>query len=188
MSRRRLTLLLVGFIWSLGETPGWAQPPVPTEHDVKAAFIYNFLRFVEWPEDRFETAGSPFRVCVVGTDPFGSSLERAFADRRISDRAVETHYHPGTVTDSPCHVVFVGVPTPSDDAPLAPATTGILTVGEGRAFAQTRGIIGLYVKDRKVRFTINVSRADEAGLRISSHLLNLADIVDGGEASDRDAR
>lgn len=187
LERRSLhAWLLAVSLWMLVSPGAAAQSPVANEYEVKAAFIYNFIRFVEWPAARFESADAPYLVCVAGGNPFGTALDEVLADRTAGDRAIQTRsiavIDP---TASACHVTFVGAPERDIAAAAANNHPGVLTVGEGIGFAEAGGIIALTVADRKVRFAINVKRAEMAGLRISSQLLRLAEIVEDSSAGSQ---
>ena len=181
VSARLLVISLLSIaMWGSSAGRITAQPSSPAEHEVKAVFLYNFIRFTEWPAGSFATPEAPYLVCVSGNDPFGPLLEQVFGDRSVGRRPIETlRVAAGDPRSPDCHVTFVGV---SDDAAALTAAAhshyGVLTVGEGRRFAEDGGIIGFHLQDRRVRFSVNVGRAQLAGLRISSQLLNLADIVE----------
>jgi len=167
-------MLLAGLAW-FGPAQGVAQTNSPGEYEVKAAFVYNFIRFVEWPAESFAGPESPYVVCVVGEDPFGPVLERVLADRVVMNRRVESRRVSSTAAvGSSCHVAFVG--EGNADAVLR-GPHGVLTVGEGRQFTLSGGMIELHLEEQKVRFSVNVAPANAAGLRISSQLLKLAEVV-----------
>ena len=183
--RPSLRVLLLALVpWVFGSAPAAAQPSSASEYDVKAAFIYNFIRFVEWPATRFDSTDAPYVVCVAGDNPFGPVLEDVLADKTAGTRPIETRtvdvFDPEA---SACHVTFVGAPDDAiGDAAAASSHPGVLTVGEELAFTNAGGIIALTVADRKVRFAINLKRAEMAGLKISSQLLKLAEVVDDSAA------
>jgi hypothetical protein len=149
------------------------------EYAVKAAFIYNFAKFVEWPPGALPSGGSTFNVCVLGQDPFGEVLDSTVAGKAIGGRmlAVERVASPSDAAS--CSIVFIGA---SEAANLARVLgrlqgTPVLTVGDLDRFADRGGMIGLFVENSRVRFAINTNAAERAHLRISSALLNLARIV-----------
>ena len=180
-------LLLSVSLWMLVSPGAAAQSPVANEYQVKAAFIYNFIRFVEWPAARFDSADAPYLVCVAGGNPFGTALDEVLADRTAGDRAIQTRsIEVIDPTASACHLTFVGAPERDIGAAAAANNhPGVLTVGQGISFAESGGIIALTVADRKVRFAINIRRAEMAGLRISSQLLRLAEIVEDSSAESQ---
>lgn len=183
--RPSLRVLLLALVpWVFGSAPAAAQPSSASEYEVKAAFVYNFIRFVEWPTTRFDSPDAPYVVCVAGDNPIGPVLENVLADRTAGSRPIESRtvevFDPKA---SACHVTVVGA---SDDVigdvAAASSHPGMLTVGEGLTFTDAGGIIALTVADRKVRFAINLKRAEMAGLKISSQLLKLAEVVDDSAA------
>ena len=149
---------------------------VPQEYQVKAAFLYNFLKYVEWPD----RPNRPFVICVAGQNPFGTVLEALTKNERVGGHPVMTQ--------------IILAPEPGCDAIFTPRTANIpaylnaaagmpiLTVGETPNFIERGGIVNFFLEDGKVRFEINRNGAERAGLRFSSRLLQLARIVNpGGE-------
>jgi hypothetical protein len=159
-----------------------AQAGPPTEYEVKAAFLFHFAKFVEWPPEAFADRTASLVVGVLGEDPFEGVLERAVAGRRVRERAIEVRYFDGLagVGDSPVHILFVA--SQSEAAQVAElshrfAGRNILLVGESEGFAERGGAVNFTREGKKVRFEINPQAAEAAGLRLSSRLLSLATIV-----------
>jgi hypothetical protein len=152
-----------------GAATGAAAP----EYQVKAAFLYNFARYVEWPEPM--RAQPVFRICVVGDDPFGAALPAAVRDKTVQDRPVEVAHRDGHDVTG-CHLAFVAASEGSETPRLLTgiAAHGVLTVGETEGFVRAGGVIGFKIEGNKVRFDVNADAANRAGLRISSQLLKLA--------------
>jgi hypothetical protein len=170
--RRVLAALTIVAVFGATTHVASAQAPVP-EEDAKAAFLYNFAKFVDWPDDAFAAANEPFLVGVVGDDAFAAVLDRVLHGKVVRDRplAVRRIARPDDLAG--CHVVFVG------DGRLpevfqAVASRPILTVGQRDDFATKGGMIGFLVQDQKLRFEVNLDAAERANLRISSQLLKLA--------------
>jgi hypothetical protein len=117
---------------------GWSSPffcraaDAQLEYQVKAVFLLNFTKFIEWPAAAFELPVSPVTICILGEDPFGAAK------------------------------------------PLPDLGPGVLTVGEGETFTREGGMIGLVIDNRRVRFDVNQTAAERAGLKISSKLLSVA--------------
>jgi hypothetical protein len=159
---------------------GAAEPSRPTDYQVKAAFLYNFAKFVKWPEG---TLKGHFVVAVIGQDPFGETLDRAFAGKTILDRPVEVRRARDVQEASGAQIVFVG----GSERARLPAvlsglkTSGALTVGDMDRFADGGGMIGFQLKDATVRFEVNLREVNQAGLQMSSQLIKLAQrvIADG---------
>lgn len=159
-------------------TPGQS----PGEHEVKAAFLYHFAHLVEWPA---LAPDEPMIVAVVGADPFGPALEQALAGKAVRSRPLRLQRFrgPALVDGTRVHVLFVGGGDDVFTARALAAVAGqpVLTVGEAPRFAERGGMIGFRVTpEGRVAFDINLARAENAGLRLSSQLLKLARIV--GEA------
>ena len=156
-----------------------AQTKTATEYQVKAAFLYNFAKFVEWPPSAFSDAKQPLDICVYGRDPFGSALEDALLGKTIGERRVGLGRATQFQDLAGCQVVFLGAPARESAAELANRLKGraVLLVGESDGFAASGGTIQFTIEDNRVHFVINPDAADRAGLKISSKLLALAKIV-----------
>lgn len=171
----RLASIVLGVI--LLRPPILAQ--LVDEYQVKAAFLYNFTKFVEWPPDAFRTSKDPILVCVLGRNPFGSSLDDLIRGKFVEGRAFALRQVSDARDASVCQVLFVSSAAANHFRSilgrLKPA--GILTIGEAEGFASRGGIINFTLDGGHVRFEINLDAAEHAQLRISSKLLGLAQIV-----------
>lgn len=145
------------------------------EAEVKASHIYNFIQFVEWPQDVW-TEGNDLQVCVVGSDRLGAALE-PFDGERVEGRSIRVRRLKAAheVAATRCKVLFLA--RQSGDSGLllrhVPAR-GVLTVGEAADFTQVGGMIHLYEVRGRLHFRINDRAARRAGLAVSSRLLQLA--------------
>jgi len=191
---RRLGILIV----ALGMTLNWTStaaaqavdPPDASEYLIKAGFIYNFAKFVEWPSTAFSQPDSPITIGVLGTDPFGSVLDRLVEDKKIGQRGfVVKRYKWGKDLKDlkECKILFVSASEKAHIDEIVQAVKGlpILMVGETPGFAERGGIIRFTLEDNRVRFEINVDAAHQADLNISSRLLTLAKIIPQAAASGR---
>ena len=146
------------------------------EYRVKAAFLYNFAKFVDWPAEAFQYAGAPFSICVLGEDPFGRALDDVAAGKSLGERPVAVRRIADARQTSGCHILFVG--SSADKRVLSVLATakqpGLLTVGDAGNFTSEGIIITFTMEKGKVRFEINRTAADRTGLRISAKLLSLA--------------
>ncbi|MEO8662099.1 MAG: YfiR family protein [Bryobacteraceae bacterium] len=158
--------------------PAIAQ--ITDEYYVKAAFLYNFARFVEWPPGTFHKPEDRFAICVLGEDPFGRALEDTIAGKTLEGRLFRVARIRDAAHAAGCQILFIGSSEQKQLAEIVSAlpATGILTVGEMRGFATSGGIINFVLNDGRVRFQINRRPAAKANLQISSRLLSLAEIVD----------
>lgn len=173
------TLLLVALA-TPGETsaaPVDGQPDrEPREYEIKAAFLYHFMRFVEWPD---EDELHELTLCVVGSDPFGAALD-SLDGQAVRGKTIAVRRIDAAGTTPTCHLVFVpgDQPSAADRDELARLRSlGVLTVGEGRQFTQAGGMIRLYKTRNRIRFEVNLDVARQSGLKISSRMLKLAKII-----------
>lgn len=159
------------------------------EYQVKAAFLYNFSKFVEWPAKAFPAPNSPIRFAVVGEDPFGAELDRALEGKVVGGRPlVLQRFGSATADLRRCHIVFISSSEARRLPDLLELLRGapVLTVSEMEPFVRAGGVIRLTEDDRHVRFEINVQAAEQEGLQISSKLLALATVVHrAGQAAKR---
>lgn len=168
---RILIVLLTAACLTAGESN------VIDEYRVKAAFLYNFVKFVEWPADAFTSPSDPIRICVLG-NPFGSRLDETVNGKQVDQRRLQTREIFNIADASGCHILFVaGGKKHVADILASIKEKPILTVGEGPGFGADGGVIAFRVERDRIRFEINIRAADRARLRISSKLLSLADIV-----------
>ena len=158
-----------------------AQEHVQSESAVKAAFLFHFAQFTEWPASTFKDAATPLTFCTLGADPFQGELERSLSGETIGKRPVRVFYVTRIAQAQDCQIIFAG----ADEGTQIPALLAslknfpVLTVGETEGFAQHGGMIGLYLEEKKMRFEINLRSAETAKLKISAKLLALARTVIG---------
>lgn len=153
-----------------------AQQQSTLEYRVKAAYLLNFMRYVQWPADAFVSPDDPIRVCVVGDDPFGTALEATLAGRTAQQRLIALDRVDGPAQARDCHLVFISEEEwrRRPDLLAAVRAYGVLTVGEGSDFARSGGVLSFVPVGRTVRFAVNLDARDGAGLQISSRMLALA--------------
>jgi hypothetical protein len=156
-----------------------AQEAVFDEYQVKAAFLYNFAKFVEWPPDAFANSNDPIGICIVGHNPFGSRLDVIVQGKKIGDRAFTVRRLPDTQQASNCQILFIGAAERKRTRSLLEALkgAGILTVGETGDFTALGGIICFKLEGTRVRLQVDLEAEEHARLRISSKLLSLVEIV-----------
>ena len=191
---RRVGILIVALSVSLS----WAPEAVAqtsdssdsSEYLIKAGFIYNFAKFVEWPTTAFAQPDSPIVIGILGIDPFGPLIDRIVENKKIGARGfvVKRLKWGGDLKDlKECKILFVGSSERAhiDELMQIVKTLPILTVGETPGFAERGGVIRFVLEDNRVRFEINVDAAHEADLTISSRLLTLARIIQQAAADAR---
>ena len=138
------------------------------EYRVKAAFLLNFLKFTDWPN---APAAEPLVIGVLLPDPFGSDLDEAARSVKVSGRRVEVRRFRKLGDVRGCQILFV--PRDAEYHPAELAKPGRLTVGETPQFLERGGIISFYLDASRVRFEIALEAAQQAGLRIDPHVLQL---------------
>ncbi len=148
------------------------------EYAIKAAYIYNFTKFVEWPEMKGGGA-RPFTIGVVGNDPFGPALPNAMANRTAAGRAIAIERYPDLATlrrsGHSGEILYIALPPDSAAAALAwLAGRHVLTIGDSEEFCSRGGAIGFIKRKNRIRFEINARATEVAGIRMSSKLLRLA--------------
>lgn len=149
------------------------------EYAVKAAMLWNFTKFVEWPKSALGEKSSPFVFAILGEDPFARSLEGALKGQQVDGHPVSLRKFPSGVPEGRVHVVFVADSARARWKELANfAGNPILLVGETESFAKGSGHIAFVADGRRIAFVINNRSAQAAGLTISSKLLSLAKKVD----------
>ncbi|HZF10552.1 MAG TPA: YfiR family protein [Thermoanaerobaculia bacterium] len=167
--------LLCGLIPTAG-APAEATATAFKEYQVKAAFLFNFSKFVEWPARKFNDSTSPIVIGILGANPFGSELEKTVKGRHINGRDVVVQQFDGAEAARSAHLLFVSAGSDAAVERLLKALdgSGVLTVGESNAFARYGGIVTFLLEGDKLGFTINIEAAGRAGLKISAQLQKLA--------------
>jgi YfiR/HmsC-like len=183
-ARGRLGAAVLALAWGVlmmsEPQPGLAEPLA--EYEIKAAFVYNFAKFVQWPAGAFGQPESPLILCLIGEDRFGPALEAL--DHKIAQGHELRVRRQIRLEDArSCHVLLIAESERARVASILRAVSGasVLTVSDVDRFAESGGIIGLYNLDNKVQFSVNLEQARNASLQINSQLLKLAKIV-GPEA------
>jgi hypothetical protein len=175
LTRRRFGCARCTIVAMLLATAGLAAQSSPVvEDDVKAAFLYNFAKYVEWPESA--SPADPIRVCIVADAAFAKSVDEIIAGETIAGRPV-TRLAPATPQEArSCHILFVGRGGAERADQLLAAVKGVavLTVGDDGEFLKRGGIVTFVREGERVRFDVNVREAQRAGLTISSRLLRVA--------------
>jgi hypothetical protein len=150
-----------------------------SEYELKAAFLFNFLQFVEWPADSFAAPDSPIVVGVLGEDPFGQPLDQLVQDAAVNGRRIRVRRYEGTEDIDVCHLLFVNVRNAARTKAAIASLNGraILTVGDADGFLEQGGMIQFVTQDNRIRLRINLNVATAARLTLSSKLLRPAQIV-----------
>jgi hypothetical protein len=161
-----------------------AQAGTSKEYRVKAAFLFQFMQFIEWPESDRGDAGRPLCIGVLGQDPFGPALEEVTRNETVQNRPIEVRRSQDPQEFLGCQLVFIGRSERARaDQALSVLSGGpVVTVGEVDGFARRGGIINFFLEGPRVRFEINALGAKQAGLKIRSQLLGLGRIVESEPA------
>jgi len=172
-SRARRVLLGLALFLLHGEPP---RAQRVDEEQVKAAYVYNFAKFTEWPANAFMSANDPIRVCVLDDQPFHSQLMQIIRDKRIGDRVVLAVSVQNPEKARNCHILFINSTHNVEAARLFESLRGssVLTVGETESFVDRGGTISFVTQDGQVHFQVNHRAATESGIRLSSRLLSVA--------------
>jgi hypothetical protein len=170
----RILLILAAPVFTQEQNSN-ASGRQPSEYDVKAAYLLNFIKFVQWPSSA-ESPNRPFGICIVGDDPFGATLDHIVEGEQVNDRRLEVRR--GRQQPGSCEVLFVSKSVKEVPEVLREAGRGALTVGETDDFLREGGIISFVIENRRVRFVVNQKAATNAGLQLSSRLLNVARSVE----------
>jgi len=184
-----LIALVLMFLGSFTVSEGYSatQSAQYKEYEVKAAFMYNFLKFVDWPEGKTAKGGNQIIIGIIGEDPFGSAAD-VLKDKKVEDRDVVIKRFEGfqqlkekgkkdeLEALKTCHLLFI---CPSEKKITSEIidfvkNDGVLTVGDTSGFIETGGAISFFLEENKIRFNINLESVEKSGLKIRSQLLRLA--------------
>ncbi len=172
---RRALHIAVGLIALMASADGAGAQDGSLEYPIKAAFLYRFGSYVEWPRGSFPAGRAPLHLCVVGRDPFGNTLDEVVRGQTIDGRPIMVRRLASVAPSSGCHIAFLGgsAEQPAATAARALAGSPVLTVADG-PLAGERPAVEFAMRANRVRFKIDLRSARSSGLGISSKLLNLA--------------
>jgi hypothetical protein len=177
--RHSAAFLLIALLCSACAPVARAQTEAPGEYQLKAAFLFNFAKFIDWPATSFATPQSPFTICILGTDPFRRAMDDAWRGKTVGDRAVAVERSKDLAYARRCQIVFVSSSEKRRVREILGSLRGTnaLVVGETDGFAEAGAAVQFTIEDDRVRFLINTDAAARAGLKVSSKLLSLARVV-----------
>ena len=172
MTRSISLFLLLGVWWRAGAAD-------IDEYTVKAAYVYNFAKFVEWPAEAFHGPSDPISICIVGQNPFGRKLRDAVDGKLVGGRRFALLHLVDVGQAAGCHIVFVASSERDRVGPILEdlKANGILTVGDTPGFAKQGGVLNFKLMGSTVRMEVNLDAARQKNLQISAKLLALAQIV-----------
>ena len=174
----RLALFLVGLTLAAAVRPALADDDATREYQIKAALIFKFAQYTEWPAKAFANDSDPIIVATVGPDPFGGSLEAVIAGKSIGNHPVVVQHFPDADHLGRCHVLFVAR-SELDQMPAILqhlSQSPVLTAADSNGFCESGGILQFFLEDQKIHFEINTDALDRSGIKISSRLLKLAKV------------
>lgn len=169
------------------------------EYQVKAAFLYNFLQFVDWPKEKFADSDGPIIIGIIGKNPFGNAFEPIKGKKVKNKVVVIKHFESfeklksSAEKDSQelemlkkCHLLFICSSEQQNLKEIIDTlkSHSVLTVGEMNGFLEAGGIIHWFVEEKKIRFDINAAAARQANIEIRSNLLRLAKRVVGEDIAN----
>lgn len=158
-----------------------SQDNTSGEYQVKAAFLFHFAEFVEWPAEAFKDGNSPLTYCTVGADPFRGALDDSLRGKTIGERIMRVQHLKQLDAIHGCQILFIGATEDKRASSILANVKGtaVLTVGESHNFAEDGGMIEFLLEGNKIRFEINLGAVNAAKLKMSARLLTLAKTVIG---------
>jgi YfiR/HmsC-like len=185
--RQSVALTLAALLTMTYAPAGRAQTSPLSEYQLKAAFLFNLAKFIDWPSGSFASPESPFTICILGADPFGRAMDDVLQGKTVGERTVAVERSKDLAGARHCQMIFVS----SSEKPRVREIldglkgTNALVVGETEGFAEAGGAVQFALEENHVRFLINTDAADRAGLKVSSKLLSLARVVHDLARNDR---
>jgi len=174
--RTRWMLLSIALVLFLTE-PVRVLAQAVSEYQVKAAYVYNFAKFVDWPAESFTSPTAPIRLCVLNDRAFQSQLEQIVRGKNITDRPVIAISVQNVEESRDCQVLYINSSQQPRHIFDLLQGTSVLTVGETKGFLEEGGIINFVFQGDQVHFQVNHRAATQAGLHMSSRLLSVAKAV-----------
>jgi hypothetical protein len=176
MNLRKKIFYGLSVLLFLAATSGPAQTQRPSEYQLKAAFLYNFAKFIDWPPAALADDRSPFIIGVLGDNPFGNNLDQIVAGKTINGHSISVQFFNSAAEAARCQILFISNSEKKHFPDIIKSLNGsaVLTVSETERFIESGGIVNFVQEDNRIRFQINADAARIVGLKISSKLLSLA--------------
>lgn len=171
-----VVLALIAFVLAAPVAP---SASAQSKDEVMAAFLLNFARYVEWPEDAFDQNDMPVQFCMLSSKEFEGIVAETVSGKTVADRPVLVRWTSDLSKTNGCHVLFIGREFGGSHSKAVDAVDGlsVFTVADQEGFAEAGGVANFLHADNRIRFEINPTAAKKAGLKISSRLLRLAKVV-----------
>lgn len=186
MMRRMVGIWSLRLLVAIGAVTGAAasvsaETAELPEYQLKAAFIYNFAKFITWPSEAFASPDSPIIIAVLGEDPFGPTLQQTLQGKSVTGHPIQIVHIASGEPISACHILFVARSEKERLIGTLERVAGrpVLTVGDFDRFAHRGGMINLFIEGKAIRFEINANATERAGFKVSSKLGGLGVIVRG---------
>ena len=175
-------MLLIGLVWA-GMNPARLRAEIPLEYQVKAAFLFNFAQFVQWPASDFTRPQEPFRIGILGQDPFDGFLDATIKGETVDGHPLVVERYSDAAQAKDCQVLFVCRSEAGRVADILAGLKGrdILTVGDCDGFLKAGGMVRFVLENNRVRFRVSLQAAKQGNFSISSKVLRLAEIAQPGE-------
>jgi hypothetical protein len=176
-----LAILSTLLCWACCPAPVLAQ--AATEDQVKAAYVFNFAKFIQWPTEAFATADAPMNFCVLGRSPVVDELDSSMNGKSVNGHAIVVKHLHGPDEIKGCHLIFLAASAGKQQQKLIQTAKGstVLLVAETPGFAHAGGTINFIMENGRLIFEVNINAAESAHLKINSKLLALARIVSATE-------
>ena len=174
MLRLKHTVLIL--LCSVIAFPAFAQKA--SEYQVKAAFLFNFTKFLEWPPEAMGRPDEPFVIGVVGADPFGNYLDDIITGEKMMAHPMMVKRFASPAEIDRCHILFINVPGKTSEVLNALKGKSILTVSDDNNFSRNGGVIRFFTQNETIHLEINIKAAKTANLNVSSKLLRIAKIYE----------
>lgn len=178
MSKFFLTILVTLFLTAYSVLNVFAEQQKHGEYEIKAAYIYNFINFIDWPPESNFYGNQSINLCIFGDDPFGKELDD-IKNEFVKGKKLTIKYYSSLEKLKSCNILFIPVTEKNHVAQIVKSirTSNVLTISDAEEMAQQGVIINFFLEKKKVRFAINIEAARQAGLKISAKLLKLAKII-----------
>jgi hypothetical protein len=175
----RAGVVLLSMMLSGG--PSWCAPTaISKEYQIKAVCLFNFAQFVTWPPEVFDSPDQPFRIGILGDDPFGTFLDETVQGEKVDNHPLVIERYSGVEAVKDCQILFVSASESARVKDILSSLKGrnILTVGDKEGFIRSGGVVRFVMEGNKIHLKISLEAAKDASLTISSKILRLAEIVE----------
>ncbi len=156
----------------------WAEDNIPREFEIKAVFLFNFAKFIEWPSSAFDGSDSPINLCILGENPFGATLDMVVSEEKAQGRMAQVIRLNSVKQSSQCHIVFISRSETGNEITILEALKNhpILTVSDIKDFSTRGGMIEFHVKDNRIRFIIDPDKIKSENLQVNVNLIRVGDL------------